>query len=85
MEFLRGYGLGPKLQQLLQRYLDGQRVVTKLGKYFGFPFSTGRGVTQGDPVSPTLFIIVVDTVVRVALQEVCVTQEAQHGFGWTAG
>ena len=32
MEILREYGLGHLVQQLLQRYWDGQRVVTKSGK-----------------------------------------------------
>ena len=31
MEILRDYGLGTRLQRLLQWYLDGQRVVTKSG------------------------------------------------------
>ena len=46
-EILRDYGLGPKIQRLLQRYWDGQKVVTKAGKYCERLFSTGRGVTQG--------------------------------------
>ena len=84
MEILREYGLGPRLQILLQRYWDGQRVVTKAGKYYGRPFSTGRGVTQGDLFYPALFNIIVDAVVRATLQEICVTQDSQHGFGWSA-
>ena len=44
-----------------------------------------RGVTQGDPVSPTVFNIVVDTVVRVVLLEVCRPQEAKHMLGWASG
>ena len=39
---------------------------------------------QGDPVSLTILNIIVDAVVRAALQEVCGTQEAQHGFVWAA-
>ena len=81
MEIVRGYGLGYKIQRLLQHYWDGQRLVPKSGKYYGRPFRTGRGVTQGGPVSPAIFNIVVDSVVRTALQEVCEPQEAQHGFG----
>ena len=49
------------------------------------PFSAGRGVTRGDPVLPKLFNIIVDALVRATLQEICVPQEAQHGFWWLAG
>ena len=83
MEILREYVLGPQLQQLLQRYWDGQRVVTKSGKCYGRPFSMGIGVTQGDPVSPTLFNIIVDAVFQATLQEICGPQEYQQGFGWS--
>ena len=46
---------------------------------------TGRGVTQGDPVSPMIFNIVVDAVVREVLDMVCGNQEAQQGLRWAAG
>ena len=60
-------------------------MVTNSGKYYGRPFSTGRGVTQRDPVYPTLFNIIVYAVVRATLQDIRGPQEAQHGFGWSAG
>ena len=60
-------------------------MVPKAGKFYGRPFSTGRGVTQGDPVYPAIFNLVVDAVVRADLLEVCGTQESQHGFGWATG
>ena len=44
-----------------------------------------RGVKQVDPVSPTIFNITVDAVVRVVLLEVCGPHVAQHGLGWLAG
>ena len=40
MEILRGYGLGPKLERIIQRYWDRQRVDPKPGKYYGRNFST---------------------------------------------
>ena len=84
-EILHGYGLGPRIQKLLQKYWNRKRVVPKSEKYYGRPFSTGRGVTQGDLVSLTLFNIRVDAVVRENLQDICGPQEAQHGLGWSAG
>ena len=85
MEILRGYGLGPNLQRLIQRFWDRQKMVPKSGKYFGRPFCTERGVTQGDPVSPTIFNIVVIEVVRAVILEVYGPQESHHGIGWSAG
>ena len=45
-------------------------MVPKSGKFFGRPFGKDRGVTQEDPVSPTIFNIVVDAVVRAVRMEV---------------
>ena len=40
MNILRGYGLGPNLQTLLQRLWDEQAMVLKAGKLFGQNFGT---------------------------------------------
>ena len=85
MEILRWYSLGPRLQRLLQRYWDEQRVVPESGKYYGRPFITGIEVTQGDPVSMRIFNIIVYELLRATLQEICGPQEAQHGFIWLSG
>ena len=71
MEILKGCGLGPKLRILLHRFGDDQVVVPKAGRYYGHPFRTEIGVTQGDSVSPIFFNVVVDAVVRSVLLEVC--------------
>ena len=42
-------------------------------------------MTQGDPVPLEILKIVVNAVVRAFLTEVCVSQEAQHGFIWAVG
>ena len=60
-------------------------MVPKEGRFYGKPSRTERGVTQGGPVSPTIFNIVVDAVVSAVLLEVCGLHESQHGLGWAAG
>ena len=39
-------------------------MVAREGGYYGNGFKGARGVTQGDPLSPTIFNVVVDEVVR---------------------
>ena len=39
-------------------------MVARAGRYYGKAFKGARGVTQGDPLSPTIFNVVVDAVVR---------------------
>ena len=39
-------------------------MVSRAGVYYGEAFKGARGVTQGDPLSPTIFNVVVDAVVR---------------------
>ena len=60
-------------------------MVLKEGKYFGRPFCMMRGVTHGQPLSLTIFNIVVDAVVRACMVEVCGPQEEHHSFGWVLG
>ena len=55
-------------------------MVPKSGKYYGRPFSTGIGVTQGYSVSLTLLNIILDVVVRVTVQEICGPQESQQNI-----
>ena len=80
MEILRGYSLGKNIQRLIKSFWDEQVVVPKTGRFCGWTFGTERGVNQGDPVSPKIFNIVVNTVVRVVLMEICGMQETQHGL-----
>ena len=46
-------------------------MVPKAEGWYGHPFKMDRGVTQGDPVFPTIFNIVVDEIVWYTLLELC--------------
>ena len=70
LEILEGYGVCPNALGLLTFYWNSQRCVAKSGKYHGETFVPYRGATQGGVVSPTLFNILVDAVVRKWLADV---------------
>ena len=73
LEILKGYGVGERVRRMLKVYWERTTVVARAGSYYGKGFKGGRGVTQGDPLSPTIFNVVVDAVVRhwltIATQE----------------
>ena len=64
LEILEGYGVGPSAKRLLTTYWRCLTMVAMAGRYYGEAFKGARGVTQGDPLSPTIFNVVVDAVVR---------------------
>ena len=39
-------------------------IVARVGGYYGAAFKGAWGVKQGDPLSPTIFNVVMDAVVR---------------------
>ena len=39
-------------------------MVARAGGYYGTALQGAHGVTQGDPLSPTIFNVVVDSVIR---------------------
>ena len=39
-------------------------IVARAGGYYGTAFQGARGVTQGDPLYPTIFNVVVDAMAR---------------------
>ena len=61
---------------LLQHFWDHQQIVVSQAGYYGAPFSAQNGLTQGGIVSPTVFNVVCDAVVREWL-----FQLAQDGNG----
>ena len=64
LEILEGYGVGQRMRRLLRTYWSKYTMVARVGGYYGTGFKGERGVTQGDPLSPTIFNVVVVAVVR---------------------
>ena len=60
---LEVYGMSTRALRLLQRYWERLEIVAQAGGYYRAPFYGEISVTQGDPLSPTIFNVVVDVVV----------------------
>ena len=81
LEILEQYGVGPRMLRVLTRYWEQQLIVARQAGFYGEPFHPSRGTTQGDMLSPTLFNIVVDAVVRYWLSVISEGDEETGGFG----
>jgi hypothetical protein len=64
LQILEGYGLGANLRRFLSMIWEGDTMVPKQSGYFGKAFKASRGVRQGDIISPMIFNIVLDAVIR---------------------
>jgi hypothetical protein len=56
--------MGPNLIRILRNFWENLQVVPRQSGFYGHPIPSRRGVTQGDPLSPTIFNIVIDAIVR---------------------
>ena len=63
LEILEGHRVGPRYCRLLHTHWDRLKTVARLGRYYGTAFRCFWGMTQWDPLTPTIFNVVVDTVV----------------------
>ena len=57
IDILAVYGVWPRIIR------DRLQMAAKAGGYYGPTFQSHRGVTQGDPLLPTIFNVVVDAVI----------------------
>ena len=73
-----GFGFSKTLQRLLEQFWEVYMVVKSSRGCYGSPFKIECGVTQGDPVSLTIFTILVDAIVWATFLDVCNPQEAQN-------
>ena len=64
MRILEGYGVGANIRRILATIWHGDTMIPRQAGYYGKAFKARRGVRQGDIVSPLIFNIMVDAVVR---------------------
>ena len=64
LDVLEGYGVGTRVRRTPQEFLDRIRMVVRAGEYDGYTFRVFWGATQGDPLFPTIFNVMVESVVR---------------------
>ena len=81
LEILDGYGVGTQARGLLKTYWRRLTMVARAGRYYRTAFGGERGVTKGDPLSPTIFNVVVDVVVQHWVTGVIAEAEAQGELG----
>ena len=81
LEILKGYRVGNRVRPLLREYWDKSTMVSRAGGYYRTGFKGERGVTKGDPLSPTIFNVVVDTVVHHWVTLAVNEAETQGGAG----
>ena len=57
-------------------------MVAKVGHYYGTLFKVHQGITQVDPLSPTIFNIVVVSEICYWVTLVAVEESVPEGFVW---
>ena len=63
LKILVAYRVGLQMERLLRHYWDRITMVDQAGRYYCTPFKVSSEVTQGDPMSHTIFKMVMDEVI----------------------
>jgi Reverse transcriptase (RNA-dependent DNA polymerase) len=74
LSLLQQYGVGNNICTIIQTVWNKDAMIPRQKQYFGQPFKEDCGVLQEDIISPTIFNIVVDAVIRE-----CEIQLANYG------
>ena len=56
--------MGPRARRLIQRFWEFGEMACRASGYYGRVFRADRGVTQGGALSPKVFNLMVDAIVR---------------------
>ena len=83
IKVLPGYGVGPRMLRLIVHVWENAELACRAEGNFGRIFKADRGVTQGAPLSPKIFNILVDAVVREWLRQLFGDDIAKVVFGAT--
>ena len=75
---LEVYVAGPRLCRILETFWDFQQVVLRQNSFHGTSFPITRGKMQGGTVSPTMFNMVVDNVIKTWLFMIVEEQRVDH-------
>ena len=73
MEILEDAGVGPCARRLIKSFSENETLVCRASGYYGRAFKSDRGVTQGGPLSPTIFNLMVDAIVREWIYQMVAT------------
>jgi len=80
LRILQGYGVGPRVLEVIAYFWVHMVCVCKAGGCFGRPFRTRRGATQGGPDSPRIFNVLIDAIVREWLRQTLGVEAARVGL-----
>ena len=69
------------MKRIICTYWEGLTMVAREGCYYATPFKGSRGVTQGNIISPTIFNILVDVVIRHWEMVMAEEEEVPERFG----
>ncbi|XP_047478509.1 uncharacterized protein LOC125031667 [Penaeus chinensis] len=61
---LRSYGVEPKLIRVLKHVYDSSKAAVRIGNDIGDWFQQEKGLRQGDPISPTIFIVYLERIME---------------------
>ena len=79
LEILEGYIVGPRTCRILRTNWSCLSMVAKARGCYGVSFKGTRSVTQGDPISPTIFNVGVHEVVRHWVTVMVESAEERNG------
>lgn len=61
---MAAYRVGPNTLRILCNYWNHMLMMARQADYFGRPFTATCGLTQGDPLLPTLVNMVVNAIIQ---------------------